>query len=142
MDLRNTPVQETFAGVEIHANVMQSLLQDEFISITNTNTNFIAILLLSVLLGAVVSIPPKPLWSLPVPILGIIGWVVFSYTQFLGQLLMWEIVRPVIAIGGSYIGFFLYNFLVAEKDKRFLKNTFGTYISPELIDQMLSLIHI
>jgi adenylate cyclase len=94
------------------------------------------ILLLSVVLGAVVSIPPKPLWSLPVPILGIAGWIIFTYTQFLGQLLMWDIVRPVIAIGGSYLGFFLYNFLVAEKDKRFLKNTFGTYISPELIDQM------
>ena len=34
MDLRNTPVQETFAGVEIHASVMQSLLQDEFISLS------------------------------------------------------------------------------------------------------------
>ena len=136
MDLRNTPVQETFAGVEIHASVMQSLLQDEFISTTDSNTNLIAIMLLGFFLGAVVSIPPKPLWSLPVPIVGIIGWVIFAYTQFLSQLLMWEIVRPVIAIGGSYIGFFLYNFLVSEKDKRFLKNTFGTYISPELIDQM------
>ncbi|MCS5660336.1 MAG: CHASE2 domain-containing protein, partial [Dehalococcoidia bacterium] len=136
MDLRNTPVQETFAGVEIHANVMQSLLKNEFVSTTDSNTNLMVILLLSVVLGAVVSIPPKPLWSLPVPILGIAGWVIFTYTQFLGQLLMWDIVRPVIAIGGSYIGFFLYNFLVAEKDKRFLKNTFSTYISPELIDQM------
>ena len=136
MDLRNTPVQETFAGVEIHANVMQSLLKNEFVSTTDSNINLMVILLLSVVLGAVVSIPPKPLWSLPVPILGIAGWVIFTYTQFLGQLLMWDIVRPVIAIGGSYLGFFLYNFLVAEKDKRFLKNTFSTYISPELIDQM------
>ena len=136
MDLRNTPVQETFAGVEIHANVMQSLLKNEFVSTTDSNTNLMVILLLSVVLGAIVSIPPKPLWSLPVPILGIAGWIIFTYTQFLFQLLMWDIVRPVIAIGGSYIGFFLYNFLVAEKDKRFLKNTFSTYISPELIDQM------
>ena len=136
MDLRNTPVQETFAGVEIHANVMQSILQNEFVSTTSNNTNLITILILSVLLGSVVSIPSRPLWSLPAPILGIAIWIIFTYTQFLGQLVMWDIVRPVIAIGGSYLGFFLYNFLVAEKDKRFLKNTFGTYISPELIDQM------
>ena len=136
MDLRNTPVQETFAGVEIHANVMQSLLKNEFVRTTDSNTNLMLILLLGVVLGAVVSIPPKPLWSLPVPIVGVLGWVWFTYVQFLDQLLMWDVVRPVIAIGGSYIGFFLYNFLVAEKDKRFLKNTFSTYISPELIDQM------
>ncbi|MAW68547.1 MAG: hypothetical protein CMG10_02180, partial [Candidatus Marinimicrobia bacterium] len=36
----------------------------------------------------------------------------------------------------TYGGIFLYNFLIVEKDKRFLKDTFGTYISPELIDQM------
>ena len=90
MDLRNTPVQETFAGVEIHANVMQSLLKNEFVSTTDSNTNLMVILLLSVVLGAVVSIPPKPLWSLPVPILGIAGWIIFTYTQFLGQLLMWD----------------------------------------------------
>lgn len=136
MDLRNTPVQETFAGVEIHANVMHSILQNEFVSINDSRTNLITILLLSVVLGAVVSIPPKPLWSLPVPILGIFGWILFTYVQFQMHLVMWEAVRPAIAIGGSYLGFFLYNFLVAEKDKRFLKNTFGTYISPELIDQM------
>ena len=49
---------------------------------------------------------------------------------------MWEIIRPSISLGGTYLGVFLYNFLVAEKDKRFLKDTFSTYISPELIDQM------
>jgi adenylate cyclase len=39
-------------------------------------------------------------------------------------------------MAGTYLGIFLYNFLVVEKDKRFLKSTFSTYISPELIDQM------
>jgi len=37
---------------------------------------------------------------------------------------------------GTYGSIFLYNFLIVEKDKRFLKDTFGAYISPELIDQM------
>ena len=49
---------------------------------------------------------------------------------------MWEIVRPSISLGITYLGIFLYNFLVSEKDKRFLKHTFGTYLAPELIDEM------
>jgi adenylate cyclase len=89
-----------------------------------------------IFLGAVVALPPKPLWSLPIPIVVIGGWILFAYSQFLNHLLMWEIVRPSISLAVTYLGFFLYNFLIAEKDKRFLKNTFGTYISPELIDQM------
>ena len=136
MDLRNTPVQETFAGVEIHANVIHSILQNEFVSVTDRHTNFWAIIFICVLLGLLVSIPSKPLYTLPVPLLAIVGWVIFTYNEYLQTLTMWEIVRPAISIGTTYLGIFLYNFLIVEKDKRFLKNTFGTYISPELIDQM------
>lgn len=136
MDLRNTPVQETFAGVEIHANVMHSILQDQFVQPTSSSTNFKVILLVGIILGVLVSIPTKPLYTVPAPLVGIVAWILYTYTQFLSGLVMWEIVRPALSMGGTYLGIFLYNFLVVEKDKRFLKNTFGTYISPELIDQM------
>jgi len=136
MDLRNTPVQETFAGVEIHANTMHSILQNEFVATTSAQKNFSTIIILAVLLGIIVSIPKKPLYTIPVPLLGILAWYLYSYNQFFTNLVMWEIIRPSISLGGTYLGVFLYNFLVAEKDKRFLKDTFSTYISPELIDQM------
>jgi adenylate cyclase len=136
MDLRNTPVQETFAGVEIHANVMYSILQNKFIRPTDAKTNLWVIFLVCLIGGGLVSLPPKPLYTLLIPVFGIIGWVIFTYSQFLSHLIMWEVVRPALAIAGTYLGIFLYNFLVVEKDKRFLKNTFGTYISPELIDQI------
>ena len=136
MDLRNTPVQETFAGVEIHANAMHSILQNEFVSTTSAQKNFNTILILAIFLGTIVSIPKKPLYTIPVPLLGIFAWNLYSYNQFFNSLVMWEIIRPSLSLGGTYLGVFLYNFLVAEKDKRFLKDTFSTYISPELIDQM------
>ena len=135
-DLRNTPVQETFPGVEIHANVMYSILQNEFVSILSTENKIMIIILLSIIIGAIVSVPSNPFWSLPISIFTVMIWIIFSYYQFLNELIMIDMVRPIIAIISTYIGFFLYNFLIAEKDKRFLKNTFGTYISPELIDQM------
>ncbi len=137
MDLRNTPVQETFAGVEIHANVIHSILQNEFVSITDANTNLWLILMICLFLGTLVSVPSKPLYTLPIPLIAIVAWIIFTYNEFFTGLIMWEIVRPSLAMGSTYLGIFLYNFLVVEKDKRFLKNTFGAYISPELIDQMI-----
>lgn len=137
MDLRNTPVQETFAGVEIHANVIHSILQNEFVLITDANTNLWLILMICLFLGTLVSVPSKPLYTLPIPLIAIVAWIIFTYNEFFTGLIMWEIVRPSLAMGSTYLGIFLYNFLVVEKDKRFLKNTFGAYISPELIDQMI-----
>ena len=136
MDLRNTPVQETFAGVEIHANVMNSLLKNEFVQPKNRSETFMIIIIISILLGVVVSFPEKPLYTLPIPLVGVIAWVLFTYSQFFSSLVMWEVIRPALSMVGTYGGIFFYNFLVVEKDKRFLKDTFGTYISPELIDQM------
>ena len=51
MDLRNTPVQETFAGVEIHANVMNSILQNQFVTKTSPSKNFYTILILTIFTG-------------------------------------------------------------------------------------------
>lgn len=136
MDLRNTPVQETFAGVEIHANVVYSLLKNEFIRLTDKTINTWAIILIGIALGILAGIPKRTILSLPVPVLVAAGWVVFAYSQFLNYLVMWEIIRPIASVGASFLGVFLYNFLIVEKDKRFLHSTFSTYIAPELIDQM------
>jgi len=136
MDLRNTPVQETFSGVEIHANVIHSILQNEFVKRASNRQSFISILLLAVLIGTLSAVPKKPFWGFLILGLGAIGWQLFSYSQFLEQRFMWEVIRPTLSMTLAQLGIFSYTFLVLEKDKRFLKNTFSTYISPELIDQM------
>ena len=136
MDLRNTSVQKTFAGVEIHANTLYSILNNEFVKPVPKNIRLWTLIILATLVGLLISLPPKPLYSLPIPIVIATIWTVFAYNQFLNHLVIWDIVRPIMSIGAVYLMVFLYNFLVVDKDKRFLKQTFSTYISPELIDQM------
>jgi adenylate cyclase len=50
---------------------------------------------------------------------------------------MWDVVRPITAMTFTQLSVFSFHFFIMEKDKRFLKDTFGTYISPELIEQMV-----
>jgi len=137
MDLRNTPVQETFAGVEIHANVIHGILENEFVTRSSSEQNFFALLILSVLIGALSATPKKPFWGFLFLGGGAVGWLLFSYSQFLNQRLMWEVIRPTLSMAMTQLGVLSYTLLVLDKDKRFLKNTFGTYISPELIEQMI-----
>ena len=59
MDLRNTPVQETFAGVEIHANVMHSILQNDFVVVKDNVSTFYSILILCIVIGILISFPKK-----------------------------------------------------------------------------------
>ena len=87
-------------------------------------------------MGIFISFPKKPLYALPIPIIGIVSWIIFTRVQFGGSLIMWDVTRTILSMMGTFVGIFMYNYFGAEKDKRFLKNTFSTYISPELIDQM------
>ena len=137
MDLRNTPVQETFAGVEIHANVIHSILKNEFVTRSSSGQNLLSIFLLSILIGALSAAPKKPIWGIFVLVGGVVVWLLFAYNQFFNDRMMWEVVRPTLSMVLTSLSVFSYTFIILNKDKRFLKNTFGTYISPELIEQMV-----
>ena len=54
----------------------------------------------------------------------------------IGESLVVPIVAPLAGIIVTYTSNMLYQFINEQKDKRFLKNTFSNYISPDLIDQM------
>ena len=45
-------------------------------------------------------------------------------------------VGPLSTLSICYLGITVYNYIQEEKNKNFLKDSFGTYVSPELIDQM------
>ncbi|GIS36410.1 MAG: hypothetical protein Ct9H90mP7_4180 [Candidatus Neomarinimicrobiota bacterium] len=54
----------------------------------------------------------------------------------IGESYIIPIVPPLVSVGVTYIGIVLYDFIMEQQDKKYLKNTFGAYISPDLIDQM------
>ena len=136
MDLRSTPVQESYPGVEVHANVLMSFLENEFVQPVSAATSFMLLLLLAALLGgALISL--KALVGLVVTIVVAGSWILFAYDQFLGGLVVYEMVRPMITMGGTFLSVTMYQYLVLDKDKRFLKKTFSTYISPDLIASMI-----
>ena len=137
MDLRNTPVQETFAGVEIHANVIHSILQNQFIAPKNSASKLLGMIFMAALVGSLAGYPHKPFWGFLVLSGGVAAWIIFSYGQFLEERIVWDVIRPTLAMTLTQLSVFSYTFLILDKDKRFLKQTFGTYISPKLIEQMI-----
>ncbi|MFQ6675733.1 MAG: CHASE2 domain-containing protein [Fidelibacterota bacterium] len=62
-------------------------------------------------------------------------WVIVNTPGF-GDSTIIPISSPVMGIFLTYGSNVLYRFIMEQKDKRFLKHTFGTYVSPELIDRM------
>ncbi|MCK4577779.1 MAG: CHASE2 domain-containing protein, partial [Candidatus Marinimicrobia bacterium] len=137
MDLRSTPVQETFPGVEIHANVMLSLLRNEFVEPVSRLAGFTLVVMIGLLLGGLI-IHFRITGAIALSLAAMALWIIFAYSRFLGALVVYEIVRPLMSFGFVFLSVNLYQYLVLEKDKRFLRKSFSTYISPDLIDDMIA----
>ena len=64
------------------------------------------------------------------------GYTWLSFWLFSNQFVWLDMVGPLSTMAVGYLGITVYNYIQEEKNKQFLKESFGTYVSPELIDQM------
>lgn len=138
LDLRVTPVGETYPGVETHANVISGFLDGKVFVKPDYAVGFeIVILLLSGLTLAfalpLLSASRAVLVSLAVTaaIAGLNFWLYAGYGLVLPLASAVVMALTAFALNMSY-GYF-----VESRSKRELANLFGTYVPPELVDEMV-----
>ena len=64
------------------------------------------------------------------------GYTYLSFWLFSNHHVWLDMVGPLSTLSLGYLGITVFNYIQEEKNKNFLKESFGTYVSPELIDQM------
>ncbi len=136
-DLRHTPIDAMSPGIFIHMNMTHMLLEGKFYRSKDKSTMISWLMLLGgTLLIILIQLFGNALIDLTAVVLISLG--LFSIDTYYLLPLGYEIklffcLFPIISCY-SWTTFF--NFYLTSKDKQFLKNAFGNYISPELIDMM------
>lgn len=135
-DLGTTPFEGQYPNIGTHANIYNTIM----------NKNFIyplpwyyptGIIALFVLLLTFLQSKARALW------INLTGILTILFVPALTILLMqWNIYAPIImplfiAIF-SYIGLSLYRFATAEKDKAFLRRAFSTYLSEDVVNEIVN----
>lgn len=137
LDNRNTPVQSVHPGVEVHANLIAGILDQNLRHrpAYMLGVDVVALLLISALL----------IWWLPR--LDALGTLVLAsglmlFTVGLNYLLWSEflLVAPIAnqlgLITVLYVFFSSYGFFVEGRSKTILARRFGQYVPPEIVDEM------
>ncbi|OPX21682.1 MAG: hypothetical protein B1H02_07245 [Candidatus Latescibacteria bacterium 4484_107] len=137
MDLRSVPFSAQFPGVEIHANVLHTILSGDFLRKMDFDVVAL-IVILSGLLTGIMALTLSPLYGG----IGIaVCWMVYAYlslfTMFEEHNLWLELTRPTLAVIFVYISAIVLRYLTEEREKRRVKGFFQTYVSPELVERML-----
>ena len=137
LDLRATPVESIYPGVEIHANLIAGILDNRIMDNPTYIQGMEVLLLLSI---GLVMITFLPLFSPLTATLGtaaVLGGVVWLNLAIWVKL---SLVLPLASTLLLILSLFLFNmsygYFVESTGKRHLTKLFGQYIPPELVDEM------
>ena len=136
-DLRGTPYGgTTYPGVEIHANVIDNILNERFLKhgFRQALADVLLILFFGIPLGIWMAlVSPRWMWfgvSLLLPMVAVNFWA-FLHGWWLNLLV------PALTLSTNVLLVSLYRSLFEEKEKRRVRAAFGQYLSPEVIRRLL-----
>ena len=135
-DLRATPLQNRFPGVEINANVIYQMLTNTFISPLTRWNRFVFYLLTALIVGVLV-VFFRPLGGILATTLAVL-LAFFGAFYALAQFHVWlPLVAPVLIILLTFSANYAYRFVIEERDKREIRRAFSHYLSPAVVDNLL-----
>jgi adenylate cyclase len=137
MDLRATPVQNIYAGVEIHANMIAGILDNNIKEHPAYMLGAEFLLLLIVGLFLAMILPSlSPLWATIVTLVTTVLVVALNLSAWQYANLVMPLAAILVMIVSIYFINMSYGFFVESRGKRQLAGLFGQYVPPELVDEM------
>ena len=137
LDLRATPVQGIYPGVEIHANIISGILDNSIKQ--RPDYSFIVEILMLLIIGLLLALflpvlNPIKATLLTIAALAIVLAINFASWQYANLVL--PIASSLLMIGLIYLLNMSYGFFVESRGKRQLAGLFGQYVPPELVQEM------
>ena len=124
-------------GVEIHANILQNLILNNFLE-KQGKINIIIFILLFSFIGMFVLSRLKIYYAISIFILIIAFYFIlgiFAFSKFNYLFDLFFIPLSLLISTGTGIGL---NYLEAKKQNKFITNAFGKYVSKELLNEIIS----
>jgi adenylate cyclase len=136
-DLRATPVDGVYPGVEIHANLLAGILDNEVKRRPWYTAGAEAVLLAIGGVVLAVLIPRlSALWATFVAAVGMALIVAFNIAAWnIGGLVL-PLASSLVIAAAIYTMNMAYGYFVESRSKRRLAGRFGEYVPPELVDRM------
>ncbi len=137
-DLRPMPFESDFPGVEIHASVIENVINKDFLVRPPMYLAYEALVML--LLGLILT------WflsrfrltvGLVVSLLALLGVVATDFFFMFGNGLMAYVVVPVLHLVVLFAGIAVYRYATEEREKAKIRHAFQFYLSKDVINDVL-----
>jgi adenylate cyclase len=139
LDLKTTPVEAVMPGVEVHAQILESVLTNSQLSYPEYAIG--AEIVMAVLLGLAIIVIAPMLPASIVVVLGavlIAGLVGMSWYLFVEHSLLIDFTYPLISTWLIYLVLTFVNYFREQKQRQQIRSAFGYYLSPHMVEQLAS----
>ena len=137
LDVKTTPLDPAIPGVEVHAQILESVLTKTLL--VNPNYAIGAELVVAVLFGLAIIIAAPMLSATIVLLLGallIAGLIGLSLYLFVMHNLLIDFTYPLISSWLIYLVLTFVNYFREQKQRQQIRSAFGFYLSPHMVEQL------
>jgi adenylate cyclase len=138
-DLRVTPFDKNYPGAETHANVVSNLLTRKFMRPWDGEPARMPLVLLAI--GITLSVALAQLGAIGGLVLASFylgGFALIDKLYLFDQGIVVTVIWPIILTVTIFIILTFYRYLTEERGKRELRQTFQKYVSPAIVEEILS----
>jgi adenylate cyclase len=139
LDIKTTPVDPTMPGVEVHAQILESVLTKTILARPNYAIG--AELIAAVICGLAIIVAAPVLPATVVVALGallIAGMIGMSWYFFAAQSLLIDFTYPLMSSWLIYLVLTFVNYFREQRQRQQIRSAFGFYLSPQLVEQLAS----
>ncbi|MFL9924786.1 adenylate/guanylate cyclase domain-containing protein [Herbaspirillum lusitanum] len=136
-DLRATPVSPNYPGVEIHANLIASILDGDFKQRPEFAVGFdlVQIVVIGLLLGLLLPLM-GPLWAILFAGASALAIGAFNFWLYNAGGLVLPLAMALILVAALFIFNLGWGYLFEYRNRKAIVNLFGEYVAPELVAEM------
>jgi adenylate cyclase len=137
-DLRITALRQVVPGVEIHAQVVEQVLDGTYRT-RHAWSRGAEILALTAVAIVLVTLMAKmgALWSAVIAIAMVIGAVVFSAYAYAVERLLFDPLGPAVGLIGIFIATSVVRHIRTEQERSWIHGAFESYVSPNLVQHLI-----
>lgn len=138
LDLRATPFDSAYPGVEVHANAIDNILAGDFVSKPSwaEGADILTIAAIVILLSVILAISSAVVSFLALAVTsGFVGWFLYYMLIFKGVVL--NILFPFSAIILTFIVVMALNYFLEGRQKELVKKKFAAKVSPAVMEDLL-----
>ena len=137
-DLRVTPFGSVFPGLEIHANVADSILARDFLQQPSWAAFFdlAAMILMGLLIWQVQSRTGVLTGAAAAAVL-FAGHIGICQYLFVSRGWILNMIYPLLVLGIAYLGITIFKYVVESRQKKFIRDAFSTYLAPTVVKKLI-----